>query len=312
VVRRLPNLFIVGAPRCGTNFLYSSLRRHPEVFMAPIKEPHFFCRNLILPAPRPGVAGEATYLSLFAGATGEGWVGEGSTSYVYEPRVATAIRDFAEDPRIVVTVRHPADLMFSMYWLRSQNALHSGLPYPRTFEAAIEAGGESGLSPAHQPALSYRETATLAGHVERYITVFDRARVHVIVYDDLVARPEAVRAGVCAFLGIDPAAAPPAATGDRPAASEWVRSRALARWLWRPPEAAGRIARAFLPVPLRVAVRGALRRLNVGPARRIDPAVRRCLTLEFAPEIRRLGAVIGRDLGHWLTHPPAPAGEGGP
>ncbi|HEX9631651.1 MAG TPA: sulfotransferase [Gemmatimonadales bacterium] len=309
--RRLPNLFIVGAPRCGTNFLYFSLRRHPEVFMAPTKEPHFFCRNRFLPAPQAAVADEAAYLSLFAGAAGERWIGEASPSYLYEPSVPAAIRDFAEDPRIMVTVRHPADLMFSMYWLRSQHALHRGIPYPATFGAALAAAAAGAPSPDHQPALSYRETATLAGHVERYVAVFGRERVHVIVYDDLAAGPAAVRAGVCAFLGIDPAAPQTSAKGDRPAASEWVRSRALARWLWRPPETARRIARALLPAPMRDAVRGTLRRLNVGPPRRIDPALRRRLSLEFEPEIRRLGTVIGRDLGHWLADRPAPAPGGG-
>jgi len=42
---KLPNLFIVGAPRSGTISLYNYLKQHPEVFMSPIKEPHYFARN---------------------------------------------------------------------------------------------------------------------------------------------------------------------------------------------------------------------------------------------------------------------------
>ena len=27
-----PNLFIVGAPKCGTTFLYHYLKKHPDIF----------------------------------------------------------------------------------------------------------------------------------------------------------------------------------------------------------------------------------------------------------------------------------------
>src|SRR5438034_4040769 len=41
-----PDLFIVGAPKCGTTALYEYLRRHPSIFMSRIKEPHFFAKDL--------------------------------------------------------------------------------------------------------------------------------------------------------------------------------------------------------------------------------------------------------------------------
>lgn len=37
-----PNFFIVGAPKCGTTSLAHWLAGHPQVFMSPVKEPHFF------------------------------------------------------------------------------------------------------------------------------------------------------------------------------------------------------------------------------------------------------------------------------
>jgi hypothetical protein len=41
---RWPNLFLVGAAKAGTTSLYGELARHPAIFMAPMKEPHFFSR----------------------------------------------------------------------------------------------------------------------------------------------------------------------------------------------------------------------------------------------------------------------------
>ena len=37
-----PNLFIVGAPRCGTTALAQWLSGHSQVFVSTPKEPHYF------------------------------------------------------------------------------------------------------------------------------------------------------------------------------------------------------------------------------------------------------------------------------
>ena len=42
-----PNLFIVGAPKCGTTFLYHYLKKHSDIYFPEFKEPHFFGSDLI-------------------------------------------------------------------------------------------------------------------------------------------------------------------------------------------------------------------------------------------------------------------------
>ncbi|HEX2919376.1 MAG TPA: hypothetical protein VHN81_12720, partial [Edaphobacter sp.] len=39
---KLPNFFIVGAPKAGTDDLYYQLDQHPQIYMSPLKEPCFF------------------------------------------------------------------------------------------------------------------------------------------------------------------------------------------------------------------------------------------------------------------------------
>ena len=39
---RKPNLFILGAPKCGTTSIAYYLNQHPEIFVSPYKEPHYF------------------------------------------------------------------------------------------------------------------------------------------------------------------------------------------------------------------------------------------------------------------------------
>ena len=38
----MPNFFIIGTPKAGTTALQKILSAHPDVFMSPIKEPHYF------------------------------------------------------------------------------------------------------------------------------------------------------------------------------------------------------------------------------------------------------------------------------
>ena len=37
-----PNLFIIGAPKCGTTSIYSFLKQHPEISFPNLKEPKYF------------------------------------------------------------------------------------------------------------------------------------------------------------------------------------------------------------------------------------------------------------------------------
>ena len=53
-VMPLPNLFVIGAPKCGTTSLHRYLDQHPRISMSAVKEPKFFLTDGDAPAaPRP-------------------------------------------------------------------------------------------------------------------------------------------------------------------------------------------------------------------------------------------------------------------
>jgi hypothetical protein len=124
-----PNLFIVGAAKAGTTSLYHYLAQHPDIYMAPVKEPHFFSR--IHPAPEleaffPHVSDEADYLSLFANAHAETVRGEASTSYLSHPDVADAIWQKRPEAKIVIMLRDPVERAYSNYWYDVREASSVG------------------------------------------------------------------------------------------------------------------------------------------------------------------------------------------
>ena len=45
---KVPNFFLVGAPKAGTTALYRYLDQHPGIYMSPIKEPNFLANEIRL------------------------------------------------------------------------------------------------------------------------------------------------------------------------------------------------------------------------------------------------------------------------
>ena len=140
---RPPTFFIAGAPKAGTTSLFHYLDQHPQVYMSAIKEPHFFAaeireenfdlelrRDVAREAPglRKFLAGPMhekrfggivpdwdDYLRLFADATGQAALGEGSVCYLWSPTAPERIAERIPDSKILVMLRNPADRAFSQY-----------------------------------------------------------------------------------------------------------------------------------------------------------------------------------------------------
>ena len=60
---KIPNLFIIGSPKCGTTSLANWLNNHPQIFMSKRKEPEYFCDDLIITKYR---INKSSYMKLFA------------------------------------------------------------------------------------------------------------------------------------------------------------------------------------------------------------------------------------------------------
>lgn len=98
-----PTFLVIGAAKCGTTTLCELLGAHPDVFVTDPKEPHYFSRV-------KRHLKQEWYEGLFAGATTEKALGEGSTSYSHPNRinlVAPTLRRLVPDCRLVYVVRHP-------------------------------------------------------------------------------------------------------------------------------------------------------------------------------------------------------------
>src|SRR5882672_7839349 len=107
-----PNLFIVGAPRCGTTSMYDYLKQHPDVFMPEVKEPHFLGTDL---TSSRFIRDEGKYQALFATAKNEKRIGEASVWQLYSKIAAYEIKEYSPTARVIIMLRNPVDMMYSLY-----------------------------------------------------------------------------------------------------------------------------------------------------------------------------------------------------
>ena len=93
-----PNLFIVGAPKCGTTSMFSYLQQHPDIFMSNNKEPHYFGSDLTRIGNLYNFT-ENEYLKLFLNANNEKIIGEASTHYLYSKTAPKEIKSFNKESK---------------------------------------------------------------------------------------------------------------------------------------------------------------------------------------------------------------------
>jgi hypothetical protein len=300
-----PNLFIVGAPKAATTALNDWLAEHPEVFMCP-KEVHYFGRDLLIRSHRPTAE---EYAALFRNAGSKRVIGDASVSYLYSRSAPAEIHAYAPEAKIIAAVRNPVDLLYSHH---RQMLLFSNENI-EDFEEALAAEEErkrgeripKTCNSVHD--LFYRDIVGFSEQLERYFEIFGRGSVHVIVFDDLARDPANTYREVLRFLGVDESYQPEFRVVNP---SSRPRSRTVSGALHQPPTALRKLARTALPSRrLRIAVSNRLFSLNraVEPPPPLDPRLRRRLENEFAPEVARLGVLIGRDLSTWSVPAEPPA-----
>lgn len=122
----LPNLFLAGAPKCGTSSLFRWLVDHPNVTFGRDKE-LFYLVDRDSPFRRPQANihdhGLEGYGRLFKDADAAcRWRVDGTTHTLYQRSVLEVLHRLPETPRVIVVLRRPADRVFSSFRF-SQHAL---------------------------------------------------------------------------------------------------------------------------------------------------------------------------------------------
>lgn len=297
---RLPDFFIVGAPKCGTTSLATYLRGHPRIFMSAVKEPNYFC--LDAPGLRDMYDRPETYGRLFARAHPEQLCGEASTAYLFSNEAVPAILEANPAAKIIVMVRDPLDMVVSHHAQKLYTLEENERDLERAWRlsparAKGEMVGPRCLAPRY---LDYQSIGRLGEQVSRLKARVPEDQLLVIVFDDLRADPGRVYRDTCNFLGVPPDEQGVFAIENARRTHRWP---ALARALKHLPGPIYRLKvrlRAKYPAQAK-AIGRVVHRLNRRAAERpeLGEALRGEMIASFKDDVALLGRLLDRDLSHW-------------
>lgn len=295
-----PEFFIVGAPKCGTTAMADYLGQHPEIGMCPRKETHVFATDLSeRMAMRRGQKpmSRERFLELFADLQGDRLRGEASVWHLYSVSAAAEIAEFEPDARIIVMLRSPVEMLPSLH----SQFVFVGIEPVEDFAAAFRLDPERERSgaPAGFPPRSYRSAVHYGEQLRRYLDVFGRERLHVVVYDDFRDDTLGAYRETCRFLGVDPGFEPSIEVVNP---NTRVRSRVMRRIVRRPPEWLRPALHRVTSERARRGVARAMIRWNTSVGRRAPLAadVRSELAELAALEAAELDELLGLGVQRWI------------
>lgn len=171
-----PNLFVIGASKCGTTSLHNYLSMHPDIVMSTFKEPGYFVEERHRADCLRTADGSLTpwqlYLRLFHGMETKRYAGESTTNYAALPGfcgVAERICRFNPAARLVYMVRDPVERTLSHYWFWLGTGVET-CPMP---DVAIR------RNPAYCAVSNY------AMQVREYLRFFPRGQIYIMALEDL-------------------------------------------------------------------------------------------------------------------------------
>jgi Sulfotransferase family len=208
-LRRVPDFFIVGNPKCGTTALYEMLRTHPQIYMPELKEPWFFAADMLprFQPPRSATPLETLdeYLALFDGAGPEQRTGEASSSYLWSATAARRIAELRPDAKIIAILREPASFLRSLHLqlLRTHVESQKDLRTAVALEPARRNGRKIPRRSHRPQLLLYSNHVHYVEHLQRYHAAFPPQQVLVLIYDDFRNDNEGTVRRVRRFLEVD-------------------------------------------------------------------------------------------------------------
>jgi hypothetical protein len=196
-MERWPDVFVVGPPKAGTTSIYTYMREIPGVYMSPVKEPHYFARRIVPTGSRSRpIRDKTAYLKLFKGAAPSDLLGEASPTYLHDSEAPPLIRQVSPHARILVTLRDPVDLVFSLYVLMHGRGVIHG-----SFTEAVTCRLNGEPVDWHRPQLRV-EYGFYHEALCRYRAVFGASRVKVLIFEEMARDPVGTMRSVARFLGL--------------------------------------------------------------------------------------------------------------
>ena len=172
----------IGGQKCASTWIYDILADQKEVALSRAKELDFFSNYWD--------RGYGWYENQFERdrLIAAKVIGEVSPSYLSDTDAPARAAQYNPDMRIILTLRNPIDRAYSNH----KHNIRQGFVFgdDLSFEKSL----------AENP--TYIEHGYYGKHLEKWLKYFPKEQILIIYFEDIVANPEGVAAGVYRFLGI--------------------------------------------------------------------------------------------------------------
>ncbi len=299
---KLPEFFIVGSPKCGTSAMFAYLSEHPDIFMPAFKEPHYYGSDLKWADEYPSISVRNTedFHKQFEDAKPEQKVGEGSIWYLWSKKAATEIYEACPHAKHIIMLRNPVEMMYSLH----NNFIISHNEDIEIFEDALDAeedrakGNRIPDSAWFPEALQYRKVCHYSEQIERYINVFGKENILVLLFDDFIKETPEIYKKTLQFLDVRDDFVPDFKQVN---VAKGFRSKTLHNLLGKPPKSFKWAVKKILPQKIRPVVASLLKTANktIATKQPINEETRKKINQEFLPEFDRLSKLLDRDLSCW-------------
>lgn len=297
--RKLPNFIVIGAPKSGTTSLFFYLKQHPEIYLPIRKELHYFSYPLLEQrVSGPGdsnvlaslCSSRQEYESHYKGVRQQRAIGEISPSYLYFSEVSERIKAELGEVKIIALVRNPVEKAYSQY----MHMVRENRETLSFYDALMEE--ENRRIAGWGDIWSYAESSLYAERLEKYISVFGRSNVKIILAEDMFSNPNEALHKLFSFLGVEPSFQPNTTKSYNRTGQP--RSKLLADFLARS-SLLKHFFKQLIPEDTRVHLRLALMEINTGKKDTMDSKSRRYLTEFFKDDISTVETIIERKT-NWI------------
>lgn len=179
----LPHFLGLGAPKSGSTWIHHCLAAHPQVFVPPEKELHYFCHFYHHTL--------SWYAARFAGSE-DRVRGEITPNYAeLSPRRIDVVADLLPDAKLLLMMRHPVDRAWShaqMNVARQQNRPVESIPVAEFI--------------AHARSAHSLDSGDYVGIVQRWTRRYPLERLWIATYDQITSEPKALLESLFEFLEV--------------------------------------------------------------------------------------------------------------
>ncbi|GAA4826779.1 sulfotransferase [Algivirga pacifica] len=217
------NFFVVGAAKSGTTTLYQMLKKHPEVFLCPIKEPNFFSTEFKIEDCREDIQNNIKfdfdqyyldtplkekhnacidtleqYEKLFKDVKDHKLIGDFSTSYLPSKTAPVEIYNYNKEAKIIIILRNPIARTISHYLMDNK-----GLEMDEDSIIGELKSDFKTKNKGYFKTNMYLDLSLYYAQVKRYLDIFPRNQILFLDFDQLKRNSNQVYESICNFLDIE-------------------------------------------------------------------------------------------------------------